>query len=87
MHAPLIHHWSAAAVGGASVSRNTRRSAHFCSLLSGTKRLRVTVYKWRCGVAGPGGRRSEVSEACAACEEDMLKVQGQDPLDIRHSLM
>lgn len=37
--------------------------------------------------AGPGGQRSEVNEACAACEEDMLKVQGQDPRDSRHSLM
>lgn len=60
MHPRSIHHWSAAAVEGASVSRNTRRSAHFCSLLSGTKRVRVTVYKWWCGMQAQeaGGRRS-----------------------------
>lgn len=77
MHPRSIHYWSAAAVGGASASRNTEEVSSSLLIAVWDQEAESDCLKMVVWHAGPGGQRSELNEACAACEEDMLKVQGR----------
>lgn len=73
----IIHHWSAAAVGGASASGNTEEVSSPLLIAVWNQEAESDCLKMVVWHAAPEGQRSEVNEACAVCEEDMLKVQGR----------